>query len=82
MSGLLEEVRESQALPSPAEARAIREAAGVSQVRLADELGVAPLTVLRWEQGVRVPAGAHRLAYVRLLRQLDEIVRAAHGEAA
>lgn len=82
MSGLLEEVREAQALPSPAVARAVREAAGVSQVRLAQELGVAPLTVLRWEQGVRTPTGDLRLAYARLIRQLDEVVRAAHGEAA
>ena len=58
------------ALPSPAAARAIRLAAGVSQQRLADELGVHPLTVARWEEGLFRPNGRSRRAYVELLAAL------------
>ncbi len=77
MSALLEEVRESLALPSPHVARQIRVAARVSQARLAAELGVRELTVYRWETGARTPHGELRLAYSRLLRELDEATRSA-----
>jgi DNA-binding transcriptional regulator YiaG len=77
MSGLVAEVQESLALPRPDAARAIREGAGVSQARLAAELGVHELTILRWEAGTRTPHGELRLAYGRLLRELDEVTRAA-----
>lgn len=77
MSGLVAEVRESLSLPRPAVARAIREAARVSQARLASELEVHELTVHRWEAGTRIPHGDLRLAYARLLRELDEATRAA-----
>ncbi len=76
MSGLVAEVRESLSLPDAATAREIREAAGVSQARLAGELDVHPLTVHRWETGKRTPRGRVRLAYGRLLRELDAAV---HG---
>ena len=56
MSALLEEVRESLSLPGPDVARQIREAAGVSQARLAEELGVHELTVHRWEARHAHPA--------------------------
>lgn len=75
MSDLLAEVRESLSLPRPAVRREIRDAAGVSQARLAGELGVHVLTVHRWETGTREPRGALRLAYARLLRELDEAAR-------
>ncbi|MGA2830831.1 MAG: helix-turn-helix transcriptional regulator [Streptosporangiaceae bacterium] len=78
MSGLVAEVREALSLPAPSTARAIREAAGVSQVRLAGELGVHELTIHRWENGTRTPLGGMRLAYARLLRELDEATRDAH----
>ncbi len=75
MSGLVAEVREELSLPDPAAARAIREAAGVSRVRLGAELGVRELAVYRWESGARAPRGRRRLAYARLLRELDEAAR-------
>ena len=75
MGALLDEVRESLAVPSPDVARQIREAAGVSQARLAEELGVHELTVYRWESGTRTPHGELRFAYGRLLAQLDQVTR-------
>lgn len=71
MSQLIEEVRKARALPSPKFARAIRQAAGVSQVRLAAELGVHRMTIARWESGERRPQGQHLLAYVALLHDLQ-----------
>jgi len=83
MSGLVAEVLEALSLPAPPDARAIREAAGVSQCRFAGELGVHELTVHRWENGTRTPRGETRLAYARLLRELDAATRTAHeGPAA
>ncbi len=75
MGSLLNEVRESLSLPAPGAARQIREAAGVSQARLAAELGVHELTVARWEAGTRTPHGDLRLAYGRLLAGLDQVTR-------
>jgi DNA-binding transcriptional regulator YiaG len=80
VSALLDEVRESLSLPAPDAARQIREAAGVSQARLAEELGVHELTVHRWEAGTRTPHGPLRRAYARLLSELDQVTR--RGEAA
>jgi DNA-binding transcriptional regulator YiaG len=79
MSGLVAEVRESLSLPLPPVARRIREAAGVSQARMAAELEVHELTVHRWETGARTPTGDLRLAYIRLLRELDEAARSSAG---
>lgn len=73
MSQLVDEVRRARTLPSPPLAKAIRQSAGVSQVRLAAELGVHRMTVARWEQGVRKPSGATRAAYAALLADLREI---------
>ncbi len=75
MTALLEEVRESLALPGPDVARQIREAANVSQARLAAELGVHELTVHRWETGTRTPQGRLRRDYARLLAGLDQVTR-------
>jgi DNA-binding transcriptional regulator YiaG len=77
MSGLVAEVREARSLPRPNVARAIRVTAGVSKARLGAELGVHELTVHRWEAGTHSPRGATRLAYIRLLNELDEATRAA-----
>lgn len=82
MGALLEEVRESLSLPSPDIARQIREAAGVSQARLAAELRVHELTVHRWEAGTRTPHGELRRAYARLLAELDEVTRGSEEASA
>ena len=77
MSDLVAEVREARSLPRPDVARAIRVTAGVSQARLGAELGVHELTVHRWETGTHSPRGPKRIAYARLLRELEEATRAA-----
>ena len=71
-TGLLEQVRAAQRLPTPAVARAIRQAAGVTQQRVADELAINRVTVARWELGERSPRGELRLRYVELLDTLRE----------
>ncbi len=61
MSDLLAEVKDAPGLPPPAVARAVREAAGVTQDRMAEELGVHRVTIARWEQdGGRSPRGELR----------------------
>jgi DNA-binding transcriptional regulator YiaG len=66
---LADEIRAAK-LPSPALARAIREAAGVPQARVAEALHVHRLTISRWESGERHPRGANRAAYAALLSEL------------
>lgn len=74
---LLEEVRASHRMPSPAAARLIRVTAGVSQERLAAELGVHRMTVHRWEAGERKPRGHIRARYAALLQALQQEMTAA-----
>lgn len=74
MSGLLAEVRAHQKLLDPRRAKAIREAAGISQRRIAVELGVHPLTVQRWEKGTRRPRGELLVRYAQLLEELRQEV--------
>lgn len=71
------EVTARRRLPAPAMAREIRRAAGVSQGRMGQELGVTSITVSRWESGLRTPRGEHLVAYVELLDQLAELTRSA-----
>jgi DNA-binding transcriptional regulator YiaG len=68
---LIDEVR-SRRLPPSGVRRAIRLAAGVSQVRMASELGVHRLTFVRWETGVHEPRGESRERYARLLAELQQ----------
>jgi transcriptional regulator with XRE-family HTH domain len=77
MTRLIDEVLSNQVvrLPSPARARLIRKDAGVTQERLAAELGVIRETVARWEMGTRQPRGELRDRYAVLLRELEELTR-------
>ncbi len=75
MAHLLEELAARPALPSPRTARAIRLAAGVTQDRLAAELGVHRATVERWENGSRTPQRRHRDSYAALLIELQQVAR-------
>ena len=77
MSALIEEIRITKRLPSPADAKALRVAAGVSLVRMAREVGVSGAALLAWERGRYRPRGAHRAAYVHLLEELSREVESA-----
>lgn len=60
-------------LPTPALARAIREAAGATQAELAEALGVDQSTVARWESGVRRPGPDKAEQYLAVLDALREV---------
>jgi DNA-binding XRE family transcriptional regulator len=70
--GLIDDVRAGM-LPTPQTRRAIRLAARVSQVRMANELGVHRATLIRWENGDQEPSGDARIAYAQLLKDLREV---------
>ncbi|WP_203654633.1 helix-turn-helix domain-containing protein [Demequina activiva] len=59
-----------RALPTPSVSRAIRQSCGLSQARVALELGVSRMTVSRWERGARRPRGLRLVAYTALLSDL------------
>lgn len=67
---LIEEVRSAR-LPAPGVARAVRQAAGISQERLAAEIGVHRVTLARWESGTSRPRGSVRARYTTLLEDLQ-----------
>ena len=72
VNNLVAEIRSARRLPSRALARAIRQACGISQARLAKELGVGRVTVTRWESGRRTPRGRLARAYADLLAALRD----------
>lgn len=67
---ITDEVLARRRLPTPAMAREIRRAAGVSQARVARELGVTAVAVSRWENGRRTPRGSDLMGYLRILDKL------------
>ena len=69
---LIEEIQ-ARRLPSPKTRRAIRLAADVSQARMAAELGVHRITLIRWENGTSKPHGASGERYARLLAALRQV---------
>lgn len=69
---LIEQVRAARRLPSPAAARAIRLAAGVSQRQVGEVLGVDRVTVARWESAERRPRGDLAVRYGELLEGLRD----------
>ncbi len=75
MSSLLDEVRTRPKLPAPGMAKAIRRAAGVTQARLAVELNVHPVTLSRWETGVRKPQGTDLTCWMAMLAELAEATK-------
>ena len=68
---LTDDIQQAQQLPAPKRARMIRAEAGVSQERLARELGVHRVTLARWESGDSLPRGLEiRARYAQLLADL------------
>jgi transcriptional regulator with XRE-family HTH domain len=75
MSQIVEEVRLARRLPSPRMRKQIRVDAGVSQTRMAAELGVDRVTLARWETpGDRTPRGELLEPYSDLLGRLQELI--------
>jgi transcriptional regulator with XRE-family HTH domain len=72
---LVEEVRRERQLPPPRVLKLIRQTAGVSQARVAKELGVGRVSVARYELGLRKPRGALLERYLGLLESLQAEVR-------
>ncbi|RSN98507.1 transcriptional regulator, partial [Streptomyces sp. WAC 05379] len=66
VDALLEQAA-ADTLPSPAERKRLREAAGLSQDQVAKALAVRRETVTGWETGRTEPRPPKRAAYVRLL---------------
>lgn len=73
-SALVEEIRAAR-LPDPENRRRIRDRAGVSLREMARLLGVAPMTVLRWEHGQAKPRRANAASYRELLDVLEDAAR-------
>ncbi|MGJ5756556.1 telomere-associated protein Tap [Streptomyces puniciscabiei] len=71
VDALLEEVAQND-LPSPAERRRLREAAGLSQAQVAAALATRRETVASWESGRNEPRPPQRAAYARFLEKLAE----------
>jgi DNA-binding transcriptional regulator YiaG len=69
---LLERLRSKRTLPSAADRRQIREAAGASLRDVASALGTSATSVIRWERGASPPR--HLIpAYARLLEQFKQL---------
>lgn len=66
-----ERLRVHADLPSPAQRRALREAAGLSQREFASAIGVSQASIALWESGRRAPRATHLERYVAGLRALQ-----------
>ena len=71
---LAEAVREAR-LPEPVARREIRVNAGVSLREMGVVLGVAPMTIQRWETGRVLPRRRNAAMYRYLLDELTESMR-------
>lgn len=58
-------------LPSPAERKRIREAAGLEPVEVAQMVGVSRWAASEWERGISTPRGLNLRTYVGVLRRLS-----------
>lgn len=66
-------------LPDPAQARAIREASGVTAAELANALGVSRTSIWAWEANAHRPRGERRDAYARAIEELRALTEAGDG---
>ncbi|MFF4291387.1 telomere-associated protein Tap [Streptomyces sp. NPDC001633] len=82
VDALLAQVREGD-LPTRAERRRLREAAGLSHAEVGTACGVRRETAAAWDapKGKTEPRPPHRAAYARLLRGLAEMFPAPSGES-
>lgn len=59
-------------LPSVPTRGTLRRAAGLTQLQVADALGVGRVQVARWETGFAEPSGVRRRTYSILLQRLAQ----------
>ncbi|MFB6865110.1 helix-turn-helix transcriptional regulator [Streptomyces virginiae] len=67
MNALLDDV-----LPPPHVRQQLRRAAGLTQLEVAEAVGVQRLAIARWELGQVQPRRPHRAIYIHLLKRLAE----------
>jgi DNA-binding XRE family transcriptional regulator len=77
MNGL-ENLAPIASLPEPAERARLRKRFGVSQQRLATNLGVSRKTIIRTEAGQTEPTGEFRTEYAAILAAWAETERQAN----
>ena len=70
---LVQRVQLARSLPDPKMRRAIREAAGATQLEVAKAVGVCRATIAHYERGAKTPRGEHLVRYVDVLRALREV---------
>ena len=80
VAALAERVRAAK-LPPPAERARIRKTSRATLRDFADALGVAVMTVHRWEMGEVEPRLDQAAAYARLLAEVSAATAPADGEA-
>jgi transcriptional regulator with XRE-family HTH domain len=68
---LLREIEDVRDLPAPTVARRLRQDAGVSQLRLAQSIGVNRSTVSRWEAGSSRPGAGLAAKYLSVLKHFE-----------
>jgi DNA-binding transcriptional regulator YiaG len=78
----LPELARIRALVRTGAARPIRLHAGLSLREVTRSVGVSPGTILRWENGERVPHGDAALTYGRLLHALTDQQRSPRRRSA
>jgi DNA-binding XRE family transcriptional regulator len=58
--------------PPARERRRLRELFGVTQEQLAENVGVSPRTMIRWEKGEGTPRGPKGIRYAEILAKWGE----------
>jgi len=58
----------------------LRRGAGLSLRDVARDIGVSTQTIFRWERGERRPNGDHAVAYLAILRGLENLLDAEDSE--
>jgi transcriptional regulator with XRE-family HTH domain len=74
LESILLDARRRRSLPEPPLRRLLRERADLSQLEIAEALGVSRPAVTRWESGQREPRSAMRVKYAQLLERLAQEV--------
>jgi DNA-binding XRE family transcriptional regulator len=68
--GITEAVMTLRAWIADGYPRRLRDAASMSQLAMAEEVGCAPQTINRWETGRHDPKGVYAVMYLLVLRQI------------